>query len=378
MDRGLRHRLVALAALTLLAVGCSVDTDQFVASNAAPTETSDDSENAADSSFEPLAGTSPDELAFVEGGSPLDSAGPSERAQTNSTQDSDAGDAATIPVDADSVSAGQSDESFTDEPSTGEPSTDERSPLDQPSGYSSGNLDDGSPANTEEPEGLLGPSTTGTADSTGSADPGELTEAAARGAILTEAFGLPGARLLSDEHRQCVLAEFEAVGGTVRTDQIIASFAAAPSDVDVLINALVVCDALSYIENGLDDSLAAVLEGDMAGEVSDCLAETYGAPTELAALLKLALTEAEGASDAARQDGLSSVVVCAGLGDLVAADTIGLTNDTRSCLNSVGGGVMTALLNSEVRTSPANLDATEIGSLLASCLSATELDAVAD
>lgn len=379
--------------IALVGVGCSVKTDEYSSSGDstdAPSDASDDSTDPTgdgdDSagSEEALGDKNPDELAFVD--SDRESGAVSDDAGTGNTTSPDGDYVAETGLDDVGGASGSDDDvdaaSSQDSSAAAQGADPDGSSAAQntAAGYGSASLDSQTPAAGATPTpaaGLLGPSSTGSADSTG-VGPEQLAENATRGAILMEAFAVPGARLLSDADRRCVIAEFEAVSGSNRADQIIASLAAEATDVDVLVNGLVVCDALAHISTGLIEELDPLLEDRIADQVAECLGETYGEPQELAAAMKLGLTEPEDTTDAGRQGAFAAVLSCVGLGDIVAADTIGLSDEARVCLNQIGTEIMDTLLNVEIRGSQANLDSVQIEALFATCLSPTELEATSD
>lgn len=206
-------------------------------------------------------------------------------------------------------------------------------------------------------------------------DPPPMTDEdkAQRGALVIEAFGLPGGRLISDEVRTCVHDEFVATSGALRLDQLVAGMTVATSDVGPTVEAIHTCGGLSELAELLTVELAQGLDALFDPAIASCIAEFYSQREALMDLLVVSIDESSTVATASgattdRAATRGALDQCLGLGDVLAADSSLIDTTERDCLNSQGSEVMRELLNVEVRSAAVSLDAEMVREALIACL----------
>jgi len=203
-------------------------------------------------------------------------------------------------------------------------------------------------------------------------------ERASHGALLIEAFGLPGGRLISDTVRGCVYKEFVMAAAPLRADQLVAAMPVATADVALVVAAIDECGGLTELAELLSVELAQGLGPLFDSSISSCIAGFYAESDQLTDLL-IGSIAAEPATDNASAadltpDGLDTQATmgalgrCLGLGDVLAADSALIDVDEQLCLNAQGADVMSDLLNVEVRSAQVSVDPGRVTEALITCL----------
>lgn len=373
--------VVACLALLLLAAACSVETAEFdSAAQVSPAATGDgadsdtgtassDGDEAASADAEP-----PDLLARAE--EPDDSAPTPATDQTGATATGTPAGTSAAPNGAasdsddvhtgDMVPGGTDTEDVSTAVAAGDNTAAAQGTSDEqqanatlvPSNTSSGRY--GSASISGEPH----TNPAATAPSASPADDLSESERVSRGALLIEAFGLAGSRLLSDAVRVCVHDAFIGASEPLRIDQIVAAMPTIDTDVAVVVGALEECGGLGQLARTLNDELAEGLGDLYAPASAGCISGFYSDTTGLTDLLQTQTAE----DRAGAAVGVPALAECIGFGDILAADLPLVGTNERICLNERAVGMIESLVTVDVREEVASLDPDLITDALAECL----------